>query len=206
MQKIILTLGFVLATSLASAKEIKVTLVFENLTNKNLTSGTLTIQDLSKKIEVNKQEEFTIILPVKGKYRFVFKAEDFNVEISYPSRITLRNNTIIIRLMDKTEIPIEEAFSLPFALNMNPTDEQIEERISKGTLNFIILGIDNTIPEEYVEFKAKYGVGLFKENCVIDPILYKKAVENNQMIFNYLNKKYGTQWWSELKSKPLGIK
>ncbi|MFH4968447.1 hypothetical protein V8G61_09610 [Gaetbulibacter sp. M240] len=206
MQKIILTFGFAFVASLASAKEIQATVIFENLSNKEFTSGTLTILELNKKIKVKQQEEFTITLPEKGKYRFVFIAEGFNIKTSYPSRMTQRNNTIIIHLMEKPETNIEEFFSLSIASSMNLTDEQIEERIHRGTLNFIIPGFDNTIPEEYVELKEKYGVGLFKENCAIDPFLYKKVIENNQMISNYLNKKYGTQWLSELKSKPLGIK
>jgi hypothetical protein len=86
------------------------------------------------------------------------------------------------------------------------TDEQIEQQISAGTLNFILPGINSSIPEEYVQFKEKYGIGLIKENCAIDPMSFQKAKENNQLIFEYLNKKYGTEWQAELKSKPFGIK
>ena len=67
-------------------------------------------------------------------------------------------------------------------------------------------GIDGSIPKEYLAFKEKYGIGLIKENCLIDPISFKKVTENNQMIFDYLNKKYGTEWLTELKNKPFGIK
>ncbi|WP_247653626.1 hypothetical protein [Flavobacterium sp. CS20] len=91
-------------------------------------------------------------------------------------------------------------------LETDLTDEQIEQRIENGTLNFIMHGIDSSIPKEYVEFKEKYGIGLIKENCVIDPLSFKKATENNQMIFDFLNKKYGTDWLNELKTKPFGIK
>ena len=91
-------------------------------------------------------------------------------------------------------------------LETDLTDEQIEQRIENGTLNFIMHGIDSSIPKEYLEFKEKYGIGLVKENCVIDPLSFKKATENNQMIFDFLNKKYGTEWQAELKTKPFGIK
>jgi hypothetical protein len=44
----------------------------------------------------------------------------------------------------------------------------------------------------------------YKENCV-DPLSFKKARENNQMIFDYLNKKYGTDWLNNYQQNP-GIK
>jgi predicted RNA-binding protein (virulence factor B family) len=40
---------------------------------------------------------------------------------------------------------------------------------------------------------------------VVDPLSFKKARENNQMIFDYLNKKYGTDWLNN-PTKPFGIK
>ena len=86
------------------------------------------------------------------------------------------------------------------------TDEQIEKRISSGILNFISHGIDNSIPKEFSAFKVKYGIGLIKENCVIDPVSFKRAGENNIMNADYLNKKYGEDWLKELPTKPFGIK
>jgi hypothetical protein len=53
-------------------------------------------------------------------------------------------------------------------------------------------GIDSSIQEEYVRFKRKIWNWTYKE-CVVDPLSFKKR-ENNQMIFDYLNKKYGTDW------------
>jgi hypothetical protein len=40
-------------------------------------------------------------------------------------------------------------------LETNLTDEQIEKRFRKELLNFIMHGIDSSIPEEYVRFKEK---------------------------------------------------
>lgn len=206
MKKIIFTLSFVLVTSIIFATEIEATVVFENLTNKELTSGEFRIIELNQKIEVTKAESFTIILPKKGKYQFSFVSNDFTAYTFYPIRIHNGKNTITIRLIEKTESNIEEIFSFPMDLDTNLTDDQIEKRISDGTLNFIMHGIDSSIPEDYVKFKEKYGIGLIKENCVIEPLSFKKATENNQMIFDYLNKKYGEEWLTELKIKPFGIK
>jgi antitoxin component YwqK of YwqJK toxin-antitoxin module len=75
-----------------------------------------------------------------------------------------------------------------------------------GNLNFIIHGINGRVPEEYSHFKEKYGIGLIIENCAIDPLSFKRATENNQMIADYLNKKHGEDWLKELSTKPFGIK
>ena len=208
MKKIILTLILALTftVSKASEKEIIAEVIFENLANKEFTSGEFTIIDLNKKIDIFKAESFKITLPEKGKYQFSFLSDDFTAYTFYPTRINKRKNTITVRLMEKTEFKNTGIYSFPISLETDLTDEQIEQRIENGTLNFIMHGIDSSIPKEYVEFKEKYGVGLTKENCVIDPLSFKKATENNQMIFDFLNKKHGTEWQSELKTKPFGIK
>ncbi|WP_372752683.1 hypothetical protein [Mariniflexile sp.] len=208
MKKIFLTLVLVLTFtgSRATENEIIAEVIFENLTNKEFTSGEFIIINSNRKIEINKPENFKITLPAEGKYQFSFVSQDFTAYTLYPVRINKRKNTITIRLMDKTELDSSTIHALPTHLETNLTDEQIEERIADGTLNFIMNGIDSSIPEEYVKFKEKYGIGLIKENCVIDPISLKKTRENNEMIFDYLNKYYGTEWIKELKTKPIGIK
>ena len=208
MKKIILTLilALTITATKASEKEIIAEVVFENLTNKEFTSGEFTIIDLNKKTEITKAESFKITLPEKGKYQFSFVSEDFTAYTFYPTRINKRKNTITIRLMEKVEFKNVGVYSSPMNLETDLTDEQIEDRIANGTLNFIMNGIDSKIPKEYIKFKEKYGIGLIKESCVIDPISFKKTRENNEMIFDYLNKKYGTEWIKELKTKPFGIK
>ncbi len=206
MRKIILALPLTMLALISFATEIEATVVFENLTNKEFTSGEFTIIELNQKIEIKRADSFKIILPEKGKYQFSFVSDDFTAYVFYLERINKRQSTITIRLMDKTELHNGGIYSFPMNLQTTLTDEQIEKRIAEGTLNFILHGIDHSIPEEYVEFKEKYGVGLTKENCVIDPLSFKKATENNQMISDYLNRKYGPEWLAELKSKPFGIK
>lgn len=206
MKKIILTLVLVLFTSIAFANEIVATVVFENLTNKKLTSGKFTIIDLNKTIEVTSIKSFKITLPKKGKYIFSFVSKGFNVYTFYPVRINKQKNIITVQLKEKTKLNKRKVYPYPMNLKTDLTYEQIEKLISKGVLNFIIHGIDGSIPEEYVKFKEKYGVGLIKENCVINPLSFEKVRNNNQMIFDFLNKKYGTDWQTELKIKPFGIK
>lgn len=162
--------------------------------------GEFIIVETNERIKVSGTESFNITLPKRGKYEFGFFTNDFTAYTDYPSRITERKNTITIRLMEKNLV------TFPMNLETNLTDEQIEQRIADGTLNFIINGIDNTIPDGYVQFREKYGIGVIKENCVIDPYTFKNTRENNQMICVYLNKKYGEDWLKELSTKPFGIK
>ena len=201
-----LTLTLILLTSLSFATEIVATVVFENLTDRELVSGEFTILDLNQKIEIQNAESFTVTLPKKGKYQFSFVSKDFAAYTFYPIRINKRKNKITIRLMKKNEFDRSGILSFPIYLESDLTYEQIEQRIEEGSLNFIVHGLDHSIPQEYVEFKRKYGVGLIKQNCLLDPFSFKKATDNNQMIFDFLNKKYGTEWQEELKSKPFGIK
>lgn len=201
-----LSLTLVLFASLSYATEVVATVVFENLTDLELKSGEFTIIDLNQKFEINKEESFTVTLPEKGKYQFSFTSEDFTAYTFYPSRINKRKNTITVRLMAKNEVIRCGIHSFPIILKLDLTDQQIEQRIEDGSLNFIMHGIDHSIPQEYRKFKEKYGIGLIKENCLIDPLSFRRATENNQMIFDFLNRKYGTEWQEELESKPFGIK
>jgi len=206
MRKIVLTLTMAFFTKFSFANEIVATVLFQNLTDKEFTSGVLTVIDLNKSIEVTKAESFIITLPEKGKYQFDFVSEDFIAYTSYPTRINKKKNTITIRLNEKTQLLNEGMLSLPMNLENDLNHEQIDQRIAEGTINFIMHGIDSLIPEEYLKFKEKYGIGLVKQNCIIDPLSFKKTSEYNQMICDYLNNKYGTDWQSELNTKPFGVK
>jgi len=206
MTKIILTLILVLFTTIGFATEIVATVVFDNLTDKKFTSGEFTIIDLNKKTEITKAENFKIILPEKGKYKFKFVSNDFIAYIFYPTKINKRKNIITIRLTEKPKFNNLGIYSFLMNLDTDLTNEQIEERVADGTSNFIMYGINASISKEYEEFKRRYGIGFVKQNCLIDPISFKKATENNQIIRDYLNKKYGNSWLKELSTKPFGIK
>ena len=209
MSNIFLVISLVLTftVSKATEKEIKAEVVFENLTDRELHFGEFFITETYQRIEVKDTNGFTVTLPREGKYQFTFLTVNFDVKISYPNRITHKNNIITIKLLEKTELTFDiRTLSFPMNLETNLTDEQIEQRIVEGSLNFIMHAIDSYIPKEFDDFKEKYGVGLIKENCIIDPISFKKATEHNQMIYNYLIKKHGNIWINELMTKPFGIK
>ena len=207
MKNIFLTLIIILFSATVFAGEIEAKVVFENLTNKELTLGEFTIINSNRKIEVTTAKSFKITLPEKGKYQFSFFSDEFDAYTFYPTHITDKKNIITIRLVEKKIVNSGDKLHLvPLYLQTKLTDEQMEKLISQGTLNFIMHGLNNSIPEEYVLFKAKYGIGLIKENCAIDPFSFKKAAIHNQIISDYLNRKFGTAWSNELEAKPYGIK
>jgi len=158
MRKLILTLTLALLTSITYGSENIATVIFENLTNKEFILGKFTINNFNKTIEITKAESFNITLPEKGKCQFSFVSEDFTSYTFYPVIINNKKNTIIIRLKEKTEINSDGIYSFPMNMETDLTDEEIELRISDGSLNFIMHGIDSYIPKEYIKFKEKYGI------------------------------------------------
>ena len=82
----------------------------------------------------------------------------------------------------------------------------MDHLFTSGQLNFIVHGLDAKIPDEFVAFKNKFGVGIRKENCAIDPVSFKKVRDNNSIIAEYLSKKHGSTWINESPIKPIGLK
>ncbi|MEL4309084.1 FEKKY domain-containing protein [Joostella sp. CR20] len=206
MRNIIFILAFTLFSLASFAKEIEVTIVFEKFTEKENISAELLIIETNQRIEINQIENFKVTLPEKGKYKFSFISKDFIGYTTYPKRINEKNNTVTIKLFSKSELAENGIYVPSLELETDLTDEQIKQRIESGTLNFIMHGIDSSVPKEYLEFKEKYGIGLVKKNCMIDPLSFKNTIKNNQMIYEYMNRIYGTEWLNELTSKPFGIK
>jgi hypothetical protein len=209
MKKVLVFLLFTTFLTLcnASDKKIIAEVVFENTTGKTFSSGSFYITETNKRLEINTLENFKITLPSKGKYIFSFSSPDFTAYTSYPAVINDRKNTITVRLVEKKELVSTIAsFSKPFTTNTVLTEEQIEQQIAAGQVHFIMHGIDNSIPDEHIVFQKKYGISLKKENCVLDPLSFKRTTENNQIIANYLNKKYGDGWLLDLDVKPFGLK
>ena len=204
---LILIVIFNINYSIASEKKIVATVVFENLTNEKISSGEFKIFETGETFQINSDENFIIELPEKGKYQFSFYSNDFISYVYYPSKISEKKNIITIRLTKiissnlKKEILIISDYA-----DLKMTDQEIIEKINSKKLNFIIHGINNNTPENYSEFIEKFGIGFKTENCVVDPISFKKATENNKRIIEYLDKSYGKDWINELPTKPFGFK
>lgn len=206
MIKTFLTLIIAFFTATVFATEIEATVVFENLTNRELTSGQLIIINTNTKIDVTSAKTFKIKLAAEGKYSFTFVAEDFSVYTTYPEYIDANKNTITIKLLNKSEgVTDFNMEALPSTLTEKSTSLEIEDLIIEGSVNFIINGLDQTIPASYKAFKGKYGIGATKENCKVAAAVGDKAKANNEIIAKFLNDKYGVNWLKELDAKPFGL-
>ncbi len=204
---LILIVIFNINSSIASEKKIVATVIFENLTNEKFSSGEFKIFETGEIFQINSDENFTIELPEKGKYQFSFQTNEFISYVYYPSKISAKKNIITIRLTElKSSIFKNEILSFSDYADLKMTDQVILEKINNKKLNFIIHGINNNTPENYSEFLEKFGIGFKTENCVVDPISYKKTTENNKRIIEYLDKTYGKDWIKELPTKPFGFK
>ena len=194
--------------SQGTEKEIVAEVVFENYTNFDLTSGKFFIAELNRTIEINSEENFTIILPKKGNYQFSFYSENFDSYTYYSARITLNKNLITVRLQEKGK---KFNYKSRTQSNFNDTNEfaiDYENNISKKSeedgMNFIFNGI-NSSPVDFKAFKIKYGIGIVTKNCVVDPSTFKKSIEHNKYIIEYLNGKFGDEWKNDLPAKPFGV-
>ena len=189
------------------AHQITATIVFENNTDHTQVTGVFYITETNQSYPVNSLDSFTVELPKKGKYEFGFYSEDVHARTYYPVRITERNNTITVRLENK----IEEAIANPSSKNMPLNDisnlsiEQLEEQIALGTINFIVHGLVPPNAEAVEIFKKEFGIGIRSENCAIDPISFKIAMETNKKLEVYLTSKFGNDWKHKIPVQPFGL-
>ena len=201
---------FLLSTiiSHATEKEIVAEVVFENYTNINLTTGKFFITELNKTIDIDSEENFTIILPNKGKYQFSFYTENFDSYTYYSARITSNKNVITVRLQEKGK---KFNYKSKTQSNFNDTNEfavdyenNVSNKSEEDGMNFIFNGI-NSSPVDFKAFKAKYGIGIVTKNCVVDPLTFKKSIEHNKYIIEHLNDKFGDEWKNDLPAQPFGV-
>ena len=207
MKTFITLLITITSFSSAFSYPITATIVFENNTDKTSISGVFHIEETNQTVAVNSLDDFTIELPKIGKYHFGFYSEDVNAWTSYPVRITDRKNTITIRLESKSEESILNACENHFlGIDIsNLSIEQFEERMTLGTINFIVHGLVPPNPEAVDGFKIAYGVGFTSENCVVDPISFKIATATNKRIEAYLTSKFGENWKNKVPATPFGL-
>lgn len=185
--------------------EITATVVFENLTDKTSISGVFYVAETNQNLQISSLDNFTITLPKKGKYQFKFYSEDVNAFTYYPIRITERKNTVTIRLENKTTNAVIIARSSSIKDISSFSNEQIEEGVNNGTINFIVHGLIALSPEDIRPFKDVFGVGFISENCVIDPISFRTTMNTNKKIQDYLTLKFGEVWKEKLPAQPFGL-
>lgn len=181
-------LAFLLFSSITFANPITVKVSFDTKTAIQFTEGVFKIKETSEELIISELEDFEITLPEKGKYEFSFESKGFTAYTIYPVRMNTRKNTITIRL---EEIHFQKK---EVALKTKTVDY------------FIFNGVTNDISDAWKDFYEKYGVSKITENCVVDPLSYRKAVEQNQKMYNQLNQKFGKDWIEDLPEIPFGLR
>lgn len=196
-----------LSLNAAAYEPITATVVFENLTEKTSISGVFYVMETNQQIEINTLDAFKIELPEKGKYEFQFYSEDVYAIVSYPMRITNRKNTVTIRLESKSKLISKSNFLVYYPTkNLSElSTDQMKVHVANGAVNFILHGLVEINIETYQAFKNTYGVGFISKNCVIDPISYKTAVNNNKKVAEYLTFIFGNDWQDQLPAQPFGF-
>lgn len=181
-------LAFLLFSSITFANPITVKVSFDTKTAIQFTEGVFKIKETNEELIISELEDFEITLPEKGKYEFSFVSEGFAAYTIYPVRMNTRKNTITIRL-EETHFQKKEVASK-----------------SETVDYFIFNGLTNDISDAWKVFYNKYGVSKMTENCIVDPLSYRNAVEQNQKMYNQLTQKFGEDWIDDLPEIPFGLR
>lgn len=190
----------------AFSDPISATVVFENQSEQTSISGVFYILETNQTFQINSLNSFSIEIPKKGKYHFEFFSEDVNAFTYYPVKITERKNTVTIRLENKAAYSKKAVAASSTLLDISSfSEEQIEAGVDDGSINFIFHGLMSLSPEAVKSFKNDFGVGFISENCVIDPMSFKMAMNINKTIEKYLNLKFGESWKAKLPAQPFGL-
>lgn len=84
------------------------------------------------------------------------------------------------------------------------TIQKTQNELKNGTGTLLLIGgIAPIIYENDVKFQENFGIKFFDYGCT--PPNYDCIVENNLLIFKYLDDKYGNQWRKEIRSDIIGF-
>lgn len=172
--------------------EIPITIHFENPKNLPFEKGILQISGIEKSFQINSLENITVDLK-KGKHTFTFQ-KDGIPNSTKTIRISKKNNYIVIQLRENIFFNIENSIGIP--------EENTENLLKNKNATFINFGLEM---QDFTDFKKKYGIGNKNQGCVISGSLGKRATKNNQLIAEYLDKKYGKIWREDLPFLPYGL-
>lgn len=81
---------------------------------------------------------------------------------------------------------------------------KLKQDIKNNKITLYILGgIAARVYEGDADFKKKFSIDFHDFGCLAPPNL-DFYTAYNQLVFNYLNKQYGTDWQKEIRSDILG--
>jgi hypothetical protein len=96
-------------------------------------------------------------------------------------------------------------FCLTLQAQEKKQNDIIKIEINSNTKTIYLLGgIASVITKEDLAFAKKYNIQFHDFGCIA-PTNFKEYETKNAMVFEYLNKTFGTQWQKEIKSSVLGF-
>jgi hypothetical protein len=102
-------------------------------------------------------------------------------------------------------IIISFLFTLASQAQEKKQNDTIKIEINSNTKTIYVLGgIASVITKEDLAFAKKYNIQFHDFGCIA-PTNFKKYETKNALVFEYLNKTFGTQWQKEIKSSVLGF-
>ena len=75
---------------------------------------------------------------------------------------------------------------------------------SNTKIIYILGGIASVITKEDLVFAKKYNIYFHDFGCIA-PTNFEEYETKNELVFEYLNKTYGSQWQKEIKPSVLGF-
>lgn len=81
--------------------------------------------------------------------------------------------------------------------------DKIEFNSNTKTIYFLG-GIASVITKEDLVFAKKYNIYFHDFGCIA-PTNFEEYETKNELVFEYLNKTYGSQWQKEIKPSVLGF-
>ena len=172
-------------------EEIPVIIHFNYSKIINFEKGRITIKETNQTFEITSLEDFIIPLE-KGKYTIIFSSEKFG-KYAISKKINEKDKVFNLIIIEEKSLEIQSQFSEELVLN----------QLENGTANFINFGLGM---HDFSQFKKKYGIGSHNLGCVISGNIGSDATKNNQLIANYLDKKYGESWRKDVPFLPYGLK
>jgi hypothetical protein len=96
-------------------------------------------------------------------------------------------------------------FCLTLQAQEKKQNDTIKIEINSNTKTIYLLGgIASVITKEDLAFAKKYNIQFHDFGCIA-PTNFKEYETKNALVFEYLNKTFGTQWQKEIKSSVLGF-
>lgn len=96
-------------------------------------------------------------------------------------------------------------FCLTLQAQEKKQNDTIKIEINSNTKTIYVLGgIASVLTKEDLAFAKKYNIQFHDFGCIA-PTNFEEYETKNELVFEFLNKTYGSQWQKEIKPSVLGF-